>query len=200
VSDIADPPLVAGAVLVGGSSRRMGTDKSLIEIDGAPMAQRCAIALRAAGASPVLIVGGDSTAYESWDAVHVADEWPGAGPLGAIITAFRKISADLLMVVPCDLLDPAAESIEDVIKTIGSHDAVVPIVAGRQQWLFSVWHRRALPVLEAEFARGTRSIHSAASTLDLYCPVVVQDADGPDSYSDADTPDQLGARRPRSAG
>jgi len=103
-------------------------------------------------------------------------------------------------VLPCDLLNPTAESIEDVINMIGYHDAVVPIVAGRQQWLFSAWHRRAVPVLEAEFDRGTRSIRSAATALDLYCPVVPQDADGSDSYSDADTPDQLRARRPRSAG
>lgn len=200
MNDIADPLAPAGAVLVGGASRRMGTDKALIEINGTPMARRCAQALRMAGASPVLIVGGESGPYESWNVVHVADEWPGAGPLGAIITAFRNVSADLLMVVPCDLLDPAAGSIEDVINKIGSHDAVVPIVAGREQWLFSAWHRRALPVLEAKFDRGARSIRSAASALDLCCPVVSQGADGPDSFSDADTPDELRARRPRSAG
>ncbi|WP_434127450.1 molybdenum cofactor guanylyltransferase, partial [Enterococcus faecium] len=49
----------AGAVLTGGDSRRMGTDKALIEVDGGPLARRVANALRAAGADPVIAVGGD---------------------------------------------------------------------------------------------------------------------------------------------
>jgi len=178
----------------------MGTDKALIEIDGTPMARRCALALRAAGLSPVLIIGGDARAFEGWKAVHVADEWPGEGPLGGIITAFRHVRADLLMVVPCDLLDPTAESIVEIMNAVGSHDAVVPVVAGRKQWLFSIWHRRSSPVLEAEFGRGARSIRSAAAKLDVCYPVVTRSPAGPDPYSDADTPGQLRARRPRSAG
>jgi len=191
---------VAGAVLVGGSSTRMGTDKALIEIDGTPMAQRCTQALAAAGLSPVLIVGGEPRSFEGWDAVHVDDQWAGEGPLGGIISAFRSVDTDLLMVVPCDLVNPSAEAIALMIEMVGSHDVAVPIIDGRAQWLFSIWQRRALSVLEAEFSGGTRSIRSAVSALDLCRAVVHRATDEPDPYLDADTPDQLRARRPSSGG
>ncbi|MBA3282918.1 MAG: NTP transferase domain-containing protein, partial [Acidimicrobiia bacterium] len=44
-------PVVTGAVLCGGASRRMGEPKALVEIDGQPLAARVAAALAAAGAT-----------------------------------------------------------------------------------------------------------------------------------------------------
>ncbi len=41
--------MLAGAVLTGGSSTRMGADKALVEVDGVAMAARVAHALRASG-------------------------------------------------------------------------------------------------------------------------------------------------------
>ena len=196
MSNIGDSRPVAGAVLVGGSSTRMGTDKALLEIDGTPMALRCAKELEASGLSPVLIVGGESRAFEGWDTDHVDDRWPGEGPLGGIITAFQNIDTDLLMVLPCDLLNPSAEAIAPLIEMVGTHDVAVPIIDGRAQWLISIWQRRALSVLETEFRKGTRSIRSAVSALDLCRAVVHRLPDEPDPYLDADTPDQLRARGP----
>ena len=51
--------MTTGAVLCGGASRRMGTDKALVEVDGVPMAERVAGALHAGGCAPVVFVGGD---------------------------------------------------------------------------------------------------------------------------------------------
>jgi molybdopterin-guanine dinucleotide biosynthesis protein A len=48
---------VAGAVLVGGASRRMGRTKALIDVDGSPMVMRVATALGTAGCTPVRLIG-----------------------------------------------------------------------------------------------------------------------------------------------
>lgn len=82
----AVPPF-AGAVLCGGASRRMGRDKALIPVDGRTLAGRVADALDAAGASPVVAVGGDLAALRAEGLTAVPDAMPGAGPLAGIVTA-----------------------------------------------------------------------------------------------------------------
>ena len=47
---------VAGLLLTGGASRRMGSDKALLEVEGRRMVDRAAAAL-AAVAAPVVEVG-----------------------------------------------------------------------------------------------------------------------------------------------
>ena len=77
---------LAGAVLVGGASRRMGRPKALIEVDGAPMVVRVATALGAAGCTPVRLIGATRCRRTSGITL-VEDRWPGEGPLGGVITA-----------------------------------------------------------------------------------------------------------------
>ena len=55
--------MTAGAVLCGGASRRMGTDKAFVEVGGQPMAERVAAALEEAGCAPVVFVGGERRAH-----------------------------------------------------------------------------------------------------------------------------------------
>ena len=60
VSAVAPTVEFAGVVLTGGASRRMGRDKALLPVDGVPMAVRVATAMIAAGAHPVVALGGDA--------------------------------------------------------------------------------------------------------------------------------------------
>lgn len=55
-------PDVAGIVLAAGGSTRMGRAKQLLELDGAPLVRRAALAAQAAGCAPVVVVLGGSAA------------------------------------------------------------------------------------------------------------------------------------------
>jgi molybdenum cofactor guanylyltransferase len=165
----------------------MGTDKALIELDGTALVMRAVNALEAAAAEPVLIVGGDSTAFVALGLTPIADLWPGEGPLGGIITALEAQSTDVVMVLSCDLTDASAIAVRSVVGALGEADVVVPVVEGHGQWLHTAWRRRCQPVLRDAFERGVRAPRHAARSLDV---VELLDGD-PCWYHDADRPDDL---------
>ena len=93
----------AGAVLAGGASSRMGADKAFIAVGGVPMVLRAVTALRAAGADPVAVVGGDGPRLQGLGLSYISDRYPGEGPLGGIITALgarRRPAGDDLVLRP----------------------------------------------------------------------------------------------------
>jgi molybdenum cofactor guanylyltransferase len=178
----------AGAVLCGGASRRMGRDKALVSVDGRALALRVADALRAAGAEPVLAVGGDLDALDALGLAGVPDEEPGAGPLTGILTALAQGAAPVTFVAACDLVAPSAEAVTATITALGEADVAVPLVDGRRQWMHAAWRARAAAPLAAAFAAGERAVHAAVAAAGLR----VADVSLPASaVADADTPADL---------
>ena len=185
--------MLAGAVLCGGASRRMGRDKALVEVDGRPMAVRVADALRQAGADPVVAVGGDAEALGRLGFTVVPDEEPGAGPLNGVASALRFLAdADLVAVLACDLLHPDAATVRRLVAALDDDPdarAAVPDVDGRLHWHHGVWRRAALDDVDAALAAGRRALRDA-----LPEPRTVRIVAGvtPDAVADADTPADLG--------
>ena len=176
-----------GAVLAGGASTRMGSDKALIEVDGVAMVSIAVAALRDAGAADVVVVGGDQEAIEALGHRWVPDLHPGEGPLGGVITALTAASAEVVAVLACDHIAAAAPAVRTVVGALGEGDVAVPVVEGRSQTLHAAWRRSALPRLEAVFADGGRAVRDGLAVLD-----VVQILDGdPCWFADADTPEDL---------
>lgn len=186
---MTDPGRLGGAVLAGGQSRRMGTDKALISTEGVTLVERAVAALTEAGADPVVVVGGNRAAISSLGLVIVDDHWPGEGPLGGIITALRSVATELVAVLSCDLTEASSIAVGSVVGALGSADVAVPVVEGRSQWMHAVWRRSTLPVLEDAFAVGVRAPRAALGPLR-----VAQLLDGdPCWFHDADRPEDLPA-------
>jgi molybdenum cofactor guanylyltransferase len=86
-----------GVVLAGGQSRRMGSDKALLTINGEDMLSRTVDCLQGAGAKQVIVCrnGAGDEAF--------SDIYPNKGPLSGIHTAaVNRVNQDLLL-VPVDL-------------------------------------------------------------------------------------------------
>lgn len=178
---------VAGAVLAGGASTRMGRPKAFIEIDGTTLLDRAVTALTEAGIEPVVVVGGDAAAIEAAGHVFIPDAHPGEGPLGGVITALGATDREVVVILACDLLDASSLAVRSLVGALGTGDVAVPVVDGRAQWLHAAWRRSARPTLEAAFAAGERAPRRALDGLS-----VVEVLDGsPCWYADADTPADL---------
>jgi molybdopterin-guanine dinucleotide biosynthesis protein A len=192
---------VAGVVLCGGASRRMGTDKALLEIDGRALARRVHDALVAAGCAPVWAVGGDAVALRALG-LHVVDDlYPGEGPLGALITALTAVrrQADVVMVLGCDLPDADPQAIEAVCAPFaaphGDHlDVVVPRSANRHHMHHAAWRVGAVGTLQAAFDSGERAPRRVLPQLRIH-QLAVEPLLDPRWLADLDAPDDLVARR-----
>src|ERR1700729_265179 len=93
---------IAGFILAGGESSRMGVDKGLLEIAGVPMIARAARLVESVVGSPVVVVGTPEK-YRELRLRAIADDWPGCGPLGGIATALAASDAEWNLIVACDL-------------------------------------------------------------------------------------------------
>lgn len=188
---------VAGAVLTGGSSTRMGTDKASFPIDGIPMAKRVAAALRSVGCSPIVFVGGDPLSLGPLGERLVPDMAPGAGPAGGVVSAISAVevtesAVGLVVIASCDLpflstlqLRPLITAIEfagdSVDVAVARNDAVQP--------LCGVWRSSTLPVITNAFEAGVRSVFGLLDLLRVL-EVTVEPAGlrNVNTLADLDTP------------
>jgi len=156
-----------GAVLAGGQSIRMGRDKALVEVAGVPMASRVAAAMSDAGATEVVIVGGQADLRTGFGLRFVPDLFPGEGPLGGILTALRAFRVGLVAIGACDLPHLDAATVETLAASIEGHDVALAYT-DRLEPLCGVWRCEVGVVhLQSAFDEGERSIHRAILGLDV---------------------------------
>jgi molybdopterin-guanine dinucleotide biosynthesis protein A/rhodanese-related sulfurtransferase len=159
---------LAGAVLTGGQSRRMGRDKALLALGGVVLARRVADVLGAAGASPVLAVGGNLERLRAAGLDARADPHQGAGPVGGIASALRALERhEVVIVVACDLPGLTNEAVGRVVDRLGDADVAVPVVDGRLEPLCAAWRPRVALHLEACLAGDDRSVRAALRDLSM---------------------------------
>ncbi len=166
-----------GVVLTGGKSSRMGRDKALIEVDGRTMLRR-AVDLLAPVTSEVLVIG-DPMKHGTAQAVVIADDVPGQGPLGGLVTALRHARHDRLIVLGCDLPGLTDRFIRHIqLALTAGADAVVPEHDGAIEPLAACYHGRCLAVFEERMARGLLSMHGALDRVRAVHAPVTPGADG----------------------
>jgi len=188
-------PDFAGAVLIGGTSRRMGTDKALlasVETGGLSLLRLAADALHGAGAREVIAVGRSETSLSAEDLRVIPDLWAGEGPLGGVVTAMSELDgADLthVVVLACDLLAPSSTSIRLLLKAAAEHPdhVVVPLVASQHEWLHACWPLLLKDRLEEAFESGVRAPRSLPDLV----PVLEVAGIDPATTRDADVPGDL---------
>ena len=108
--------MISGAVLAGGLSTRMGSDKALLRFKGTPLAARMARTLQRGGGEDVHIVGSQDTLGSlGWPLIQdTADTFH---PLLGVAAALRSASTPLVLIAPCDLINLMPEHIERLLAT-----------------------------------------------------------------------------------
>jgi molybdenum cofactor guanylyltransferase len=168
----------AGVLLTGGASRRMGTDKATIVIDGETLAARAARVL-AAACEPVIEVGPGVSGLP-----HVRENPPGAGPLVALVAGADALAADTVLLFACDLPFVEAAELTILAKWPGTQ-TVIPIADDRPQYACARYGPAALAGARAALRDGERALKSIAGIDAEYVPIPAH------VLADIDTPEDL---------
>jgi molybdenum cofactor guanylyltransferase len=155
------------AILIGGDSSRMGTDKATVEVDGVSMANRVSRAAYDAGATQILIIGGTSARAKTISGTWKKDGYPGEGPLGGVITALKYADHDSVVVLSCDMPFITSAVISSLVNGLNDAQAAVGRT-DRLNWLCAAWSKQeCTSTLQSVWKRNERAVHRAAVLLDV---------------------------------
>ncbi len=171
---------VEAVLLTGGASRRMGKDKASILIEGEPLADRIARLIGSLGI-PITVLGRSPISAHGF----LADPEEFAGPLAAL--ARFKPTREFIFVSSCDIPGFNAQIIQDLSKSIGSHQAAVCVVDHRLQPLCSLYRADAFPIANLLVQQGE---HRVMKWLDQLQAVTHAPAD-PDWARNVNYPEEL---------
>ena len=152
-------------ILAGGASRRMGTDKSQLLLEGQTFTERIADTLLQV--SSLVTIVGRETDHPSLNST--ADIYPLWGALGGVHAALAAARTEWCLVVACDLPFVTADLFRRMAALRENHEAVVPIQRdGRPQPLCSFYRidpclSRAIALIKSGERRPVNLLRSVKS-------------------------------------
>jgi len=165
--EVMDEKNVAGFVLAGGKSSRMGRDKALLDINGESLIARATRLLQSVVDDAVVIAS--TSGYESLGLRSVADDFPGYGPLGGIATALHVSMKPWNLVIACDLPYLTKPWLEYLIKRAlkSEADAVVPMNVRGPEPLCAMYHKNAEGRIRTAVEGGVRKVTDSFADLSV---------------------------------
>ena len=147
-------------IMAGGGSRRMGTDKSMLPIEGRPIIERTCRRL-AACFEQVLISANDAKIFAFLGFEVIPDKVTGQGPLMGIASGLEASVNEINFVVACDIPDIEPGNVRRILsEAAGSNaDIIVPTTGdGWYEPLFAIYRKSALEAINKVLVSGGRKI------------------------------------------
>ncbi len=144
---------VAGFVLVGGRSKRMGRDKARLALDSHLLVEDVAAKVSCVAENLALV--GESHRYSDLGFECLDDLRPSLGPLAGIEAALASERGELNIIVACDMPGLQCEWLAQLLAHAQERNApcvVCQDVSGQIQPLCGVWRKECLPAVQRALA------------------------------------------------
>ncbi len=145
-------PSFSVAIIAGGKSSRMGTDKSFVSIGNKPIIQRLVERVSDVGQSHTLLITNRPADYAQLGLPMFGDVIPDKGALGGIHAAVSHSPTDYVLAIACDMpfVEPALlKYMTAQIDAQPPPNVIVPRVDGYPQGLHAVYSKACLPAIES---------------------------------------------------
>ncbi|WP_374213959.1 MULTISPECIES: molybdenum cofactor guanylyltransferase [Mycolicibacterium] len=189
-ADLTSIPL-AGVVLAGGASRRMGRDKATLPFDGSTLVERVVAAV-SVRCSPVFVIAAPGQPLPQLTAQVLRDEVRGVGPLvatGRGLRAAAEAGRDMAFVCAVDMPLLSADLIDELVGPAMRlpADIVLPW-DGRDHYLAGIYRTRLTDRISALVDAGQRSMRALAESVDTQRIVMAPQRALTNVNSEADLP------------
>ena len=161
--------MIAGVILAGGRSSRMGVEKSLMDFGGAPVIARVIARLTPQVAHLAINANGDPTRFARFGLPVIADagrDQP--GPLAGIAAGLafaRERGCAWLATAPCDAPFTPCDLVARLLSARASSLVAIACGARGLEPLFGLWSIEASAHIEAALQSGERAVHRVAAAL-----------------------------------
>ncbi|MBU2641783.1 MAG: molybdenum cofactor guanylyltransferase [Gammaproteobacteria bacterium] len=163
-------PRVAAVILAGGLGRRMGgADKGLIEYQKRPLIEWALAALAPQVDQLVISANRSLERYAAYGHRVLPDTLPDfPGPLAGVLAALEAVTADWLLVTPCDTPHLPPNLASQLLQAAQQQNVQLAVAADASRIHHSCFIVRSdqHASLKAFLARGERAVRHWQATLD----------------------------------
>ncbi|QIA09745.1 molybdenum cofactor guanylyltransferase [Draconibacterium halophilum] len=132
-------------ILAGGKSKRMGTDKALLELDGQTLLER-AIEL-CKPISSELLISSNHQSHTTFGYPVIEDEIKNCGPMGGISSGLKQSKSDWNLVLSVDAAFVDSNFLKFLLANTGDFDAVIPFTEKGAEPLIALYNKSILPAM-----------------------------------------------------
>jgi molybdopterin-guanine dinucleotide biosynthesis protein A len=147
-------PTISAAILAGGQSRRMGTDKSFILLEGRPILEHVLSHVRTLEL-PTILITNSPQQYSAYNLPIYTDILPGQGSLGGLYTAIQRSAADFTLCVACDMPFLNTALLRYLLGLCSTDwDVIVPRIGGNLEAMHAIYNKTCLEPIQNQIVAG----------------------------------------------
>jgi molybdopterin-guanine dinucleotide biosynthesis protein A len=147
------------AIMAGGKSSRMGTDKSFVPFKGKLLIDHVISRTKAIGREQ-LIITNEQSKYASFGLPTFSDIYLEKGPLGGLHSALFHASNPHLLIVACDMPWLNRRLLEYMVTLRHSADAVIPRWHDYPEPLHAIYSKSCLEFVDRSLVKGNLKMTS----------------------------------------
>lgn len=151
-------------IMAGGDSRRMGTDKAGLLLDGQTLLQNVITTMQQLFPRVIVSVRQPRAGI---DLPQVCDEQPDGGPMAGLAASLGQVTTPWAFMVACDMPFVVPDVVELLAGYRLQHQAVVPVVHGHPQPLAAFYAVSCLAPLRASLAAQQKGLRGVLKQLDV---------------------------------
>lgn len=154
---------ITAIILAGGKSRRMGTDKALLELEGVSLLER-SLAL-CESICDEIIISSNNTEHNNFGYPVFADELNNCGPLAGISSCLKKSETSWNFVMSVDAAYVEPDFVSFLISQVDSFDALVPFSEKGKEPLIALYNKSCLPAITDRLESGDFKMHNLLNSI-----------------------------------